>query len=174
MAKVEIRGTMRCKLSYKGGTCVEVDSSGNENFISLADCTEDRTCRSLYPDHPFCNKETGACLQRCCYTFQISQSVTKVSLHYVTPFLRILLKYCAFHSKSRFYQQFRYPSISNLYFAPTFWMFLGSCRTSTVFEYYDNLTFFSHGVLLANQGKLLRKVNVPCIKCLPWPIEISG
>ena len=95
---------MRCKLSYKGGTCVEVDSSGNENFISLADCTEDRTCRSLYPDHPFCNKETGACLQRCCNTFQMSQSVTKVSQHCVTFLFWIIIKYCVFQSRSRFHQ----------------------------------------------------------------------
>ena len=43
--------------------------------------------------------------------------------------------------------------------------FWGSRHTSTLFKYYDNLTFFSRGFLLANQGKLLRKLK------LPWPCQ---
>ena len=31
-------------------------------------------------------------------------------------------------------------------------------------SYYDNLTFFCHGFLLANQGKLLKTHNILCVE----------
>ena len=56
-------GVMKCRKyrSEAEPSCAEVDSSGKEKFISIADCTGDEACQNVYPDFPICNRATGAC-----------------------------------------------------------------------------------------------------------------